>query len=161
MDRVLEYVCRKWQKLRKDDERVMKIYLAAPVVGNSPEVQEQIQNVANILYAYEDGKDHFRAKREEVELYIFYNIFKCHITEVRQRADHTICIEKLPFMEYNSCISGTISSSFSTIIQFITSGLKFRLLASTYFTSGSNCLIAFRNVSCPPKITVLFTVSYG
>jgi len=70
MDRVLGYVRRKWQKFRKDDERVMKIYLAAPVVGNSPEVQDQIQNVANVLYAYEDGKDHYRTKREEVDLYL-------------------------------------------------------------------------------------------
>ncbi|MBQ2174885.1 MAG: nucleoside 2-deoxyribosyltransferase [Alphaproteobacteria bacterium] len=48
----------------------MKIYLAAPVVGNSIEVQDQIRNIANILYGYEDGKTHFRSKREEIELYL-------------------------------------------------------------------------------------------
>ena len=60
---------RKWKKIRKDNDKVMKIYLAAPVVGNSPEVQDQIQTVADILSAYED-KDLFHIKRKEIDLYL-------------------------------------------------------------------------------------------
>ena len=47
----------------------MKIQLAAPVVGNSPEVQEQICNVVNVLKSWEDEHFHKYA-RTDIELYL-------------------------------------------------------------------------------------------
>jgi len=47
----------------------MRIYVAAPVVGNSSDVQEQIRNVVNVLKSWEDEHFHKHA-RTDVELYL-------------------------------------------------------------------------------------------
>lgn len=51
----------------------MKLYLAAPVVGNSADIQNQIYNVGNVLTAYEDSESHYRMNRG-YEIYLPSNI---------------------------------------------------------------------------------------
>ena len=51
----------------------MRIYIAAPVVGTSHEIQQQIYNVANIFTAWEDS-EHWKHKREDCDLYLPSNI---------------------------------------------------------------------------------------
>ncbi len=48
--------------LKKEMAKRMKIYIAAPVVGNSADVQNQIYNVANLLTSWED-EEHYKHNR--------------------------------------------------------------------------------------------------